>query len=505
MIRSDKSDTECDIDSRNIFNILHRGNKKINKMDDLDYVPMDFPTVLQWNVQGVVNKKEELRLLKKSLKPVMFCLQETKLSPERDITDYLKNYSVYRNDFLGGLIACGGVATLVKKSVYSEQIPLNTSLQAIGVKIKLNWLSYDVSVCNVYIPSDGGFQEKDITDLVSQLPKPCILCGDFNSHSKLWNAKKANVNGLEIEDFLHKNYEMFLLNGDEITHVNSSYRTLSTLDLTFVSSSIANEVTWLVYEDVCYSDHHPVLLKIHSHHENNVQYSYRDIWMYKKADWLKYQQEIDFHEKIKLLEHTDIDVIIQQVNDNILKAAKSAIPKVNFSRVPRMVPWWNEVVQQAFKERREALRQYKNDRSLENFINYKRKKAKARYEIRASKKGSWMLFVDSINEPVNESEMWKKIQRFKGKKKSDPISALKTEDGTITIEKKEITEILARNYVKNSADEQYAKDFRMNRRKLELSMIGPALNTEEEYYNLPFIPLTSCYGPSQPANLQPLG
>lgn len=484
MVRSDTRNTECDIDisslNSNRYQIMSKNDK-----EDRDFCGMNFPTVLQWNINGVLEKKEELQLLVKSLKPVVICLQETHLSPKADISDYLKNYNVYRNDFTDGLIACGGVANLVSKNVYSELLPIRTNLQAIAVKIKVNWLSYDLSICNIYIRPDTGFKEQDLTHIVNQIPKPCILCGDFNSHSKLWNASKCNANGKEMEEFLQKNYDLFLLNGNDITHVNSSYRTCSTLDLTFVSSSIAHEASWMVHNDTCHSDHFPVLTKIHSLQDNNVQRSNRVIWLYKRADWLKYQNLITFHD-LQLKNDMDINCIINDMNKDILEAANSAIPKLNISKVPRMVPWWNEVVKRALKERSDALRIYKSDRSLENFINYKRKKAKARYEIKASKKGSWMLFVESINEPVSQSEMWNKIGRFRGKKKRDPISVLKSEDGTLTLEKKEIADILARSYMRNSSDDLYSEEFKENRRILELSLNQPDLNPGSEQYNMPF-------------------
>ncbi|KAI5754325.1 hypothetical protein M8J77_007745 [Diaphorina citri] len=448
---------------------------------------MNFPTIIQWNVNGVTNKKEDLQLLVQSLKPVMICLQETHLLPTVDITDYLKNYTVYRNDFTDGLIACGGVATLVNKNVYSEQIPITSNLQVIAVKIKAQWLSYEVAVGNIYVrPNpDSRIEEKDLTNILNQLPKPCFLCGDFNAHSCLWGASRNNENGNEIENFLQKNDSMFLLNDNQVTHVNSSYRTCSTLDLSFVSSSIVSDVIWSVHDDTYHSDHYPVLIKILSHNTGNTNTQSKQVWLYKKADWSKFRDKIKFHENLELTNCENIEEVIEIMNNDILKAANLAIPKLNTSKIKRMVPWWSDVIKNALKERREALKRYKENRSLENFIEYKRRKAKARYEIKSGKKCSWMRFVDSINEPVNQTDMWNRIRRFKGKSRGDPISAMKTEDDRITLDKKEIVEILAKNYVKNSSDELYSAEFK-RKKSLEENKFGPAENTEQCEYNLPF-------------------
>lgn len=169
----------------------------INNQRNIDQVTMNLPTIIQWNINGMVNNKEELKLLVQQMKPIMVCLQETNLSPKIDTSNILKNFNVYRADFMNGRIACDGVATLVNKNVYSEQVPINTNLQAIAVKIKPNWLTYAVTVCNIYIRREPGLklEEKDLTDIYNQLPKPCVMCGDFNSHSRLWGANANDANG----------------------------------------------------------------------------------------------------------------------------------------------------------------------------------------------------------------------------------------------------------------------------------------------------------------------
>lgn len=440
-------------------------------------------TIMQWNINGVndIRKKDELKIIYNNFHPVVICLQETHLAPIQDFV-FLPTFSIYRQDFTEGLIACGGVMTMVSKHHYSEVISVTSPLQVIAVKVKITWLSYEITICNIYVPPSFRLKEKDLSDLISQVPSPCILCGDLNAHSPIWNAPKCNSNGLEVQNFLEKNVNMFLLNDDQPTHLNSSYGTLSTIDLSFISSSIVSDVVFRVHDDTCSSDHFPLFINFYK----NSHINYRDtiVWLYKNADWVKFKHEINFHENFEL--SNNINDIMGHINKNILEAANSAIPKLNLSKIKRMVPWWCEEIKIALRERKNAIRTYKRDRTQENFIEYKRRKAKARFLIKQNKKASWMLFVDSIKDPISQSDMWTQVAKFKGKKKLfNPISALKNENDVITSCKEEIVDILVKNYSKNSSDSLYDTEFRTLKSNLE-SKIAPPENTERCVYNLPF-------------------
>ncbi|KAI5756257.1 hypothetical protein M8J77_023456 [Diaphorina citri] len=365
---------------------------------------------------------------------------------------------------------------------HSEVIPVSSPLQIIAVKVKVVWLSYEISVCNVYIPPSFKLEEKHLSDVISQVPMPCILCGDFNAHSPLWGAPRCNSNGLEVQEFLEKNECMFLLNDDQPTHINSSYGSLSTLDLSIISSSIVSDVLFSVHDDACSSDHVPVFIRFSNH--DYPSYPAKHVWSYKKADWEKFRSSIKFHECLNVSD--DVNDMLSVINSDILNAAKLSIPTLNLSKMKRMVAWWNDEIKSALNDRKNAMKTYKRNRSLENFIDYKRKKARAKYLIKQNKKFSWECFVDSIKDPITQSDMWKQVAKFKGKKKIfSPICALKNIDGGMTTNISEIVEILAKNYEENASDCLYDSEFK--KLKSDMAMkISPPENTEQCAYNLPF-------------------
>ncbi len=61
----------------------------------------------------------------------------------------LRGFTPYRVDVDDGLRAHGGVTTLVQDSLHSVEIPVQTDLQTVCVKVYLPSLS--LTVCNIYI------------------------------------------------------------------------------------------------------------------------------------------------------------------------------------------------------------------------------------------------------------------------------------------------------------------------------------------------------------------
>lgn len=440
---------------------------------------------MQWNCNGFQSKENFVKLLIQNFKPLVFAFQETNLKPSIVIRGF-KNFNFYRKDFIrsDGGKACKGVMLMIHKCVYSVPVPLITDHNAVAAKVKIPYYRHDVTICSIYVAPDQFITESDFNDIISQLPKPYLLCGDFNAKSPTWGASGTllNANGRETERFLDNHHDASLLNNGEDTHLSFSYRTWSAIDLSLVSTFIVPDVTWSVHDDLYSSDHLPIFIRI-STDVPHSQHGPREIWLFKRANWTKYQDSIKFD--INTDNITDIDHTMSVINKNILSAAKSAIPLYNISAAKKYVPWWNDDIKLALQEKKRALRVFKRNSTPMNFISFKKWRAKARRLILESKEKSWCSFVDSIDKPINQSEMWAQIRRVKGKKPYNPTTALRNAQNQIVTDKKELTEILAVNYVQNSSDTVYCDEFINYKRSNECLLQCPP-NTEHEDYNKPF-------------------
>lgn len=120
------------------------------------------------------------------------------------------------------------MATYIKSNIIISEIHLETNIEAVAVSVQL---PKKLCMCNIYLPNNYTFEISEINDLLSQLPKPFIILGDFNSHNTLWGSINTDQRGRKIGTIL-ENPNINLLNTNQPTHFNISNGSLSSIDLT---------------------------------------------------------------------------------------------------------------------------------------------------------------------------------------------------------------------------------------------------------------------------------
>ena len=132
--------------------------------------------------------------------PTAACLQETFLTADKTIK--VNNNTTYCSHAVEvNGTPHGRVAQWVKNGIPHSKISLNTSLQAITLRIILQRV---MTVCSIYLPPTAKYDNAVIDNFITQLPSPVLLLGDFNAHSHLWGCHKTTIHGKLIEDFLIK-------------------------------------------------------------------------------------------------------------------------------------------------------------------------------------------------------------------------------------------------------------------------------------------------------------
>ena len=92
--------------------------------------------------------------------------------------------------------------SLINSKCPNRQIHLKTNLKAVAVSVTLH---RTISICSIYIPPRSKIVEKDLDEIVNQLPTPFLLLCDFNGHKFIWGSDDVNVKGRIIENFINKN------------------------------------------------------------------------------------------------------------------------------------------------------------------------------------------------------------------------------------------------------------------------------------------------------------
>ena len=73
---------------------------------------------------------------------------------------------------------------------------MKTNLQAIAVSVTLH---RTISICSIYIPPRTKIEQKDLNEIVNELPTSYLLLGDFNGDNVIWGSDDVNERGRIIK------------------------------------------------------------------------------------------------------------------------------------------------------------------------------------------------------------------------------------------------------------------------------------------------------------------
>ncbi|KAI5752553.1 hypothetical protein M8J77_018044 [Diaphorina citri] len=382
---------------------------------------MDF--VLQWNINGLKNHLNELTIKVKDINPKIICIQESHLKEEENFN--FKGFKSVRKDFTGGGEACGGVAILIKNNLYSQDLPIQSHLQVVATIVYVS-PTFPISVCTIYIPPNVSPSKEDLLDIINQLPRPFILTGDFNAHSPLWGSRYYNPRGKALEAVILLE-DIHVLNKFECpTYLHPASGSESVIDFSLCNAALAPKLEWDIQPQD--SDHHPIVISVcvNSTPESN----FLPKWKMNKADWAKFSTLADF----SINENLCVQEQVKEFTNKLLSAASESIPKTKPLKQKYAVAWWNDKCSLAIKERNRAFRIYSKNKTIENWINFKRLRAKVKRTVILSKKESWLLFTSTISSSTPSTVVWDRIKRIEGNgRSSSRIKSIKVDNKTILV------------------------------------------------------------------------
>lgn len=443
--------------------------------------------IIQWNLDGFYKRSTDIQRILFELQPSVLCLQETNLKMGQ--TAHLKNYISFCRNRENPLRASGGVAILIRNNIENHQVNLQTHLEAIAVSIKLQ---IQICICNIYLPDSTNFSFHDLIHITSQLPKPFILCGDFNSRNTLWGSSYTDSRGKIVEKMLEEPSLILLNNGSPTRH-NAANGNLSAIDLSIASTSIAPRIEWNTLPAYNGSDHWPIQLQLF--HQPSESYPINK-WKLKSPNWDLFSCLVDqyitenqldlLNEHTPIINQTYIDELINKLSKLIIKAANIAIGKSNRHLNKRTVPWWNDDCRTAITNYKKALNRFKKTKLETDHILLKKYKAESRYITKKSKIECWQKYTSTINIRTHPSAVWNKIRALKGCKHQllpNHMHYNHTELNSAP----EIAQAFAESFQTNSSNTNYEDDFLKFKNETENNFtinLNPQPDTAK--YNHPF-------------------
>lgn len=394
---------------------------------------------LQWNLCGLSTRYAELEHLINVYKPSIIALQEVQTRQGRQ---KLENSGFeWEFAFPPGEVTKNGAALGVQKGIPHKFIELDSPLQAVAATVE--WPVRATFACLYLCKKDGRstISEK-LNSLLDQLPLPVILLGDFNAHSDLWGSEQLDERGKAIEEVIGER-GLIVLNTGAATRIDWAAGTMSAIDLSLASDSLARRMSWEVLEDCCGSDHFPIVVRdLDRSHRPQTK---RPRWRYDKADWKKFTEALDTPEV----------VCAEALEEMLVSAAESSIPRTSTKVSSRAVHWWNDSVAESIRARRKALRKLKrlkktDPRRKAAADTFRKTRNEARHATKAAKAESWTAFVTGLSPELNSREVWRRINTFR--KGSQSVVRRLVGPGGVVDDPTEMANLLAEQYYKVSAD-----------------------------------------------------
>ncbi|GFV81726.1 putative RNA-directed DNA polymerase from transposon X-element [Trichonephila clavipes] len=350
----------------------------------------------------------------------------------------VRGYNSVRRDVDGDAFPTGVVCLFTSHLYPSNVVTLHTSLQAVAVRIHIHSL---VTVCCVYLPPNNVVSQVDLNRLVSQLPAPFILLGDFNGHSPLWGHDDTNSRGRQIEQLI-SDHCLCLLNNDEKTYFHAPTRTFHSLDLAICSPTLLPMLNFEVDDDLHNSDHFPLLVS----HVNGAGTRLRPpTYHFHCAHWDKFARLAIITGT--MVQNRAVDDAVLNVTEAIRNAADAAIPKTsNLTRKLRYP-------------------------TTENLIAFKRAKALARRIRRQCQRESWNKYVSSITSSTSSQQLWRKVKAANGLYREFNIPILETFTALYS-SPFDVANLIGQTFASVSSSDSYSPAFQATKNRLERTPIN---------------------------------
>ena len=354
-----------------------------------------------------------------------------------------------------------------------REIKIKTQLQAVAVSVTLD---KETTICSVYISPAFSLTTEHLQSLLSQLPAPYILVGDFNGHNTFWGCKNNNSRGDIIENFIANN-SLCLMNDKSYTYLHTATGHLSSLDLSLCHPSLFLDFDWSVYADQCGRDHFPVIIES----VNNSMNDHNTKGKLNKANWELYYSLCE--ESLKIDKFDNSLDLLDDFTTSLLDIDNKSIPKTS-TNSKKSRPWHNDECKYAIKQRKQALSEFCRYPTKENLNNVKNSRAKARRTVKASKHKSCKSYVSKLNHKTPIKKVWDMIRKISGKSKSPSFTRLNTKRGTKATSKEEIANTLGETFLDNSSSQSYSEKFQNIKQQDENIKLNFTSSNTEEYNSL---------------------
>ena len=112
----------------------------------------------------------------------------------------------------------GGVVIYIHESCPFQKIDIQSNYQVVAAKVTIRRRT-TATIASMCIPFSKNREE--VSQIRNNLPKPCMLLGNFNAHYQMWREQRSTSRVREMERITNIN-NLNILNNRQSTHVSGS-------------------------------------------------------------------------------------------------------------------------------------------------------------------------------------------------------------------------------------------------------------------------------------------
>ena len=417
---------------------------------------------MQWNVDAISAKKEELKgFVKKNDIDLMF-LQETKMIPG-DADPKIPGYTFTRRDRIqpkgkgknrGGGLLIGTKNTIPFKSInrdIRETGDHYTEFQTIELPTENQ---NPLSLTNVYVPpistdkGDNRWRKQEEAKIsLKNWPHGDnnIILGDINAHSPKWevncNNNTSDRRGKKFDEWLDQT-RMVPLNTGDYTLTRKSgrgapgSRLQSSPDITFASPALLDKLEWKTINDLG-SDHLPIIITYDtSLPKVNTKSVYK--WKLEDADWRAFTSEVE-RNLPKIYPTCGVNKLEKKFSKIVINAANRCVGTKKIR--PDAKCWFSKNVKEGIRERNKLRENFGRNRK-----EWCTKGAEVAKLIRDEREAKWRDYVEGLERTTDPRKVWRTIRAMDGRSQPQKKNEVLEVDGIDYVDDRDKAEQFAKTY-----------------------------------------------------------
>jgi hypothetical protein len=371
--------------------------------------------------------------------------------------------------------AAAGVGCLINKNITKNIRKWEGHSERI-LTVELNIDDKIATVITVYGPNEDETAEmKDkFWEQLSLVTESCkgniYVAGDMNSRVGK-NAEGSGVIGRHGEDKKTNNgtrlMEYCLLNNLILTNTFYEHKNIhkytrqgthptdkSIIDYIMVEKHNRDKIrdVRIMRGPEIYSDHYMLVAKIKKgkkentnvHLDKKTEIEYETIKSYKLREnniAKKYKELIKCKVEKQNTTNKGVEELWRTLKEIIIESAREACGTIKVSNKLKQTAWWNEEIKHETKIKKEKWKKYLQQRSENNYNDYKAQRTKVKNMVREEKEASWIKFGEKMETNSKDNQkLFYKILKNTRNGKPRQSTTIKNKVGEIITEDEAIME-----------------------------------------------------------------